>query len=138
MLGKLRGPILSRGTIKGNWPVFLRYHHIHPTTRFEPFFDRVFAMPSDRDLELQLRQLILQEQQRLYLQHQEQLAWQHQELLEQIRTPQMIPPRTSSPEPSSRASNTSRDARISIRVPLGPCLTFGTRSKLESEIATIQ
>ncbi|KAM6514259.1 hypothetical protein FALCPG4_18906 [Fusarium falciforme] len=88
------------------------------TTHFEPFFDRVFAMASSQDLELQLRQLqeqqqlILQRQEQLQQQLQEQLARQHQELLTQLRS---APPRTPSPQPSNRASNTSRDTRISIR-----------------------
>merc|ERR1711937_112561 len=50
----------------------------------------IFTMASTQDLELQLRQL--QEQ---------------QELLQAVQTP--------SPQPSGRASNTSRDTRISIR-----------------------
>lgn len=66
-------------------------------------------MASTQDLELQLRQL--REQQQLLIQQQErlqeQLSQQHQELLRELRTP--------SPRPSGRASNTSRDTRVSIR-----------------------
>ncbi|KAG9249358.1 uncharacterized protein F5Z01DRAFT_631838, partial [Emericellopsis atlantica] len=70
-------------------------------------------MASTHDLELQLRQLqeqqqlLLQQQERLQEQLSQQLQQQHQELLQALRTP--------SPQPSGRASNTSRDTRISIR-----------------------
>ncbi|KAM7190946.1 hypothetical protein V8F33_009179 [Rhypophila sp. PSN 637] len=74
-------------------------------------------------MELQLQQLqeqqqlILQQQQRLQEQLAQQLAQQHQELLQVLRNPssRTPPPGTPSPQPPNRASNTSRDARISIR-----------------------